>query len=340
MPAENQTGQDKGFRTSLLGFDKNDVLAYVNTLANEAQQLELTYQNRLRELQTRNSELEKESAYAKACTDKLRAQLEEAYSRADIAEKQSADAASQKALADAQTLGLRKQCEESEQAAQQLRTQNAELQKQVEALLAAQRTAQPAAPQAVQAAPTAPAQQAEPAAQPRHAKSADLYDRARVEARRILEDARLTAESAQRRMDEEAAQRKRRMAENARGIAAGVMILRDRIARVDDTLSSVSMELDNATGALYKALEDTTADLAELDAGFQAFVNGTPETTEPPARQPASEPKPAQARPIYRPKRAAVKPVRLRSAGAGRRAVAQSLNDAVSRLDRQDKEKE
>ena len=30
--------QEQGFRSSLFGFDKNDVLAYMNALANEAQQ--------------------------------------------------------------------------------------------------------------------------------------------------------------------------------------------------------------------------------------------------------------------------------------------------------------
>ena len=35
--------QEKGFRTTFRGFDKNDVLAYMNALANEAQQLSLIH---------------------------------------------------------------------------------------------------------------------------------------------------------------------------------------------------------------------------------------------------------------------------------------------------------
>ena len=41
MPSEPMNIQEQGFRSSLFGFDKNDVLAYMNALANEAQQHEL-----------------------------------------------------------------------------------------------------------------------------------------------------------------------------------------------------------------------------------------------------------------------------------------------------------
>ena len=41
MPSMEPPVQEKGFRTSMLGFDKNDVLAYMNALANETQQREL-----------------------------------------------------------------------------------------------------------------------------------------------------------------------------------------------------------------------------------------------------------------------------------------------------------
>ncbi|MGN0974641.1 MAG: hypothetical protein ACI4OL_01480, partial [Gemmiger sp.] len=257
MASSQEPAQDKGFRTSLLGFDKNDVLAYVNALANEAQQQELTYQQQLRDAQAQAADLTKERNYAQACSEKMRAEVEKACARADAAEKKVAEAANQRALTETQNLSLRKQCEQQEETIQRLNAQIAALQQQV-----AQLTAQPAAAPAADSMP-APVPQPAPRRVEPAAKNADLYDRARVEARRILEDARISAEAAQRRMDAEAAQRKQRMAENARGIAAGVMILRDRIARVDDTLASVSMELDNATDALYKALEDTSADLQE-----------------------------------------------------------------------------
>ena len=45
MPSDSMNIQEQGFRSRMFGgFDKNDVLAYMNTLANEAQQHELEYQ--------------------------------------------------------------------------------------------------------------------------------------------------------------------------------------------------------------------------------------------------------------------------------------------------------
>ncbi len=52
MPSEPMNIQEQGFRSSLFGFDKNDVLAYMNALANEAQQHELEYNRQLQQLQS------------------------------------------------------------------------------------------------------------------------------------------------------------------------------------------------------------------------------------------------------------------------------------------------
>ena len=57
MPSEPMNIQEQGFRSSLFGFDKNDVLAYMNALANEAQQHELEYNRQLQQMQSRLDEL-------------------------------------------------------------------------------------------------------------------------------------------------------------------------------------------------------------------------------------------------------------------------------------------
>ena len=46
MPSEAKNIQEQGFRSSLFGFDKNDVLAYMNALADEAQQHEMQYEQK------------------------------------------------------------------------------------------------------------------------------------------------------------------------------------------------------------------------------------------------------------------------------------------------------
>ena len=52
MPSEAKNIQEQGFRSSLFGFDKNDVLAYMSALADETQQHEMEYEQKLRQLQT------------------------------------------------------------------------------------------------------------------------------------------------------------------------------------------------------------------------------------------------------------------------------------------------
>ena len=66
MPSEPMNIQEQGFRSSLFGFDKNDVLAYMNALANEAQQHELEYNRQLQQLQSKLDELRSEINEAKA----------------------------------------------------------------------------------------------------------------------------------------------------------------------------------------------------------------------------------------------------------------------------------
>ena len=86
MPSEPMNIQEQGFRSSLFGFDKNDVLAYMNALANEAQQHELEYQRQLQELQSKLDELRSERGSYDSRMDALRAELAAATQRADAAE--------------------------------------------------------------------------------------------------------------------------------------------------------------------------------------------------------------------------------------------------------------
>ena len=132
------------------------------------------------------------------------------------------------------------------------------------------------------------------------------------------------------------------MAENARGIASGVMLVRDRLARVDQRLSAATLDLDNLTLAIYQALDETEAELKELGLDMRDYAQGTPETDipvepvpveEPPApvQQPqAAPPKPEKFRVKATPHRAPAKPVRrLRSVN---RPVSQLLQDQIDRM--------
>ena len=92
MPSEPMNIQEQGFRSSLFGFDKNDVLAYMNALANEAQQHELEYNRQLQQLQSKRDELRSERGTADSRMEALKAELAAATQRADTAEAKRREA--------------------------------------------------------------------------------------------------------------------------------------------------------------------------------------------------------------------------------------------------------
>ena len=171
--------------------------------------------------------------------------------------------------------------------------------------------------------------------------ASDLVREAKLEAGKILADARLYAESAEKELKQQADSQKNRMAENARSIASGVMLVRERLARVDERLSAATLDLDGLTQAIYQALDQTEAELKELGTDMRSFAQGTPET-DPPAPLP---PRPAAAQaPAAKPadrlrvKAKKAQPAhhmppapahRLRNT---RRPVSQLLQDQIDRL--------
>ena len=179
------------------------------------------------------------------------------------------------------------------------------------------------------------------------APTSDLVREAKLEAGKILADARLYAESAERELKQQAETQKNRMAENARSIASGVMLVRERLARVDERLSAATLDLDGLTQAIYQALDQTEAELKDLGTDMRSFAQGTPETDIPapvpprPAAKPAapSPEKPAErlrvkakAQPVHHTAPAA--PVhRLRNT---RRPISQLLQDQIDKLGREE----
>ena len=78
MPPLDSAVQEQGFRSSLFGFDKDDVLAYVSALAAENQQQAQLYEEQQRQLQAQVDKLKAEQVNARACVEKLQQQLTEA----------------------------------------------------------------------------------------------------------------------------------------------------------------------------------------------------------------------------------------------------------------------
>ena len=185
MPSEPMNIQEQGFRSSLFGFDKNDVLAYMNALANEAQQHELEYNRQLQQLQSKLDELRSERSTADSRMEALKAELAAATQRADTAEAKRREADEQLETIKKKTASFQSTQRESQKNANiwqlkchDLQQQVDELQKQLTAARALNTAAAPAAP------------------------TSDLVREAKLEAGKILADARLYAESAERDPEE------------------------------------------------------------------------------------------------------------------------------------------
>ena len=330
MPSEPMNIQEQGFRSSLFGFDKNDVLAYMNALANEAQQHELEYNRQLQQMQSRLDELRSQQSSDDSRSEALKAEVATANQRAEAAETRRRESEEQLETLQKQTASYQSNQRESQKNANiwqlkhhDLQQKNDDLQKQVEELQKQLDSAR----QLNTSSLSAPA--------------SDLVREAKLEAGKILADARLYAESAEKELKQQADSQKNRMAENARSIASGVMLVRERLARVDERLSAATLDLDGLTQAIYQALDQTEAELKELGTDMRSFAQGTPETDPPAplpprpaaAQAPAAKPadrlrvKAKKAQPAHHTPPAPAH--RLRNT---RRPVSQLLQDQIDRL--------
>ena len=308
MPTQEGLAQEQGFRSSLFGFDKNDVLAYMNALATENQRQRAEYQESIRQLQSQVDRLTGEQNAARLCVDKLQQDLETAIQRADAAEQRLAAAEEETRSESARRQTTQDALNRAQLHARDLEQEIVRLQQELEAQQAA-----------------AEGEMAEAGIAP-----ADPLADARLEARRLLADARLYAENAEKRLQQEADAQKQRMAEHAAGISAGVLLLRSRLARVDDKLSAATLDLENATAAIYEALDAADQDLDALGAHMHAFADGHPETDPvPPPAVPAPRARAtAQPVPPQHRQRPARRPGRLR------RTVSRELRDISDYFDR------
>lgn len=198
MPSDSMNIQEQGFRSRMFGgFDKNDVLAYMNTLANEAQQHELEYQEKLRQLQAQLDDLRSQRSDAEARVEALKAELAAANQRADLAESKRHESDEQLQKAQSIAESVQSEHREIQKNANIWQLKCHDLQQQNETL-----TQQLAAARQLNAAP---------------APTPDVVREAKLEAQKILADAKLYAESAEKELKQQADTQKSRMAENARG---------------------------------------------------------------------------------------------------------------------------
>lgn len=78
------------------------------------------------------------------------------------------------------------------------------------------------------------------------------------------------------RLKQQAEEQQGRMTEHARDLAASLAMLRERVTRVDERLSAATADLDDATTAIYQALDATGADFEAFGAE-RATLERTPQ---------------------------------------------------------------
>ena len=178
MPVQEGLGQEQGFRSSLFGFDKNDVLSYMNALAQENERKSTAQQEQLRRLQAELDRLNGEQNAARLCVDKLQQDLAAARARADEAEAKCAAAEAEAKNQAGRYRNAQDALNRSQLHCRDLEQEIVRLQGQLEA-------EQAAAKGELSQAGIAPA---------------DPLTDARVEARRILADARLYGGACQRHL--------------------------------------------------------------------------------------------------------------------------------------------
>ena len=136
MPSEPMNIQEQGFRSSLFGFDKNDVLAYMNALANEAQQHELEYNRQLQQMQSKLDDLRNERSAGDSRIESLKAELAAATQRADAAEAKRREADEQLETIKKKTASFQSTQRESQKNANIWQLKCHDLQQQVDELAA------------------------------------------------------------------------------------------------------------------------------------------------------------------------------------------------------------
>ena len=132
MPSEPMNIQEQGFRSSLFGFDKNDVLAYLNALDNENRQHSAEQEEQIAQLQAQLDKMRSEQSAARACVEKLQSDLSAANQRAEAAEKSAAEVVARaKSVEERATANLSRN-KENQQAVVEWQFRCRDLQKQID----------------------------------------------------------------------------------------------------------------------------------------------------------------------------------------------------------------
>lgn len=296
MPEGKKPGE---FKTSLMGFKKADVLAYVDELAAKA----LAEQ---REHEQKAAQLQKDLDDLKSDNDLLMEKTREVCERLTEEEKRAGDAETRaKALAE-QLLHLEETANTyknrlftKEQEAVVLKSDNQRLtellatrQQEIEAARAGARQAEEARRQQEQAA--AKHQQELELRQAQQQKEWEREQAQRLQTEQLAAQREL--ELGKAKLAEQARQEKQQMQQGARQIADTVLLLRSQLDEVDQKIAQAAAQLQQATSAIYAALGETEESLEQLGAQAERFPEPVPPKEKRPEKGEGRPPKQAVPR--------------------------------------------
>lgn len=285
-------GKPGEFKTSLMGFKKADVLAYVDELAARS----LAEQQ---EHEQKAAQLQKELDGLRADNDLLMEKTREVCDKLTGEEKRAVDAETRaKALAE-QLLHLEETANTyknrlftKEQEAVVLKSDNQRL---TELLATRQQEIEAARAQAQQAE-QARAQERQQAARRQEELERERAEQAgRLEEERARYARQLESEqqAAQREVElgkahlaEQARREKQELQQGAQQIADSVLLLRSQLDEVDRKIAQAAQQLQNATRGIYAALGETEGSLEQLGAQVEQFPRCEAPKKETPAQEP------------------------------------------------------
>lgn len=298
------------FKTSLMGFQKAQVLAYIDELSAKALESQ-------KQQEEAAEALRKELENAKADNDVLLEKTKEVCDRLTSEEKRAGEAENRARAAAEQLLhmeetanGYKSRLFTKEQETVVLRADNARLTEQLE-----QQHRQ--LEQALADLEAARAEGEEKARQGREElerqrsafeeeKQADLcrMEQEKEEAQRQMEQQREAAERQleleKARFDQTCRAQQESARQSAQQMADTVLLLRSQLEQVDRQIAEAAERLQKATGAIYTALGETEQNLVTLGAQAESFPEPLPEQPAPPKPGPRPQ---RDKRPPRRPAR-------------------------------------
>lgn len=296
MPEDTSSA---GFKTSLFGFKKADVLACIEKMAAEAKQKEDEAQSRAQELQKTVDGLKENETILLEKTRDVCDQLSAQNKRNAEIEKQAGELREQLRRSEDEATLYKKRLFAKEQEALLLKGDKADLQQQLEQ----QRQA------------------AEQAQRQMEQKVAAAEESARQDIFAAEENAEQRVQQARQQAQKEAVHQKAVMAAGAQDIADSVAVLKSQLAEVDAKIAAAASELQRTTAALHAALDGTEQNLELLGAQMRQFPQPAPGAKLP---EPAQDEQEARQEPPAQ----KAQP----QTTAGRRSLSALLLDKLARM--------